>query len=375
LTANVDSGGALIDTNGSSIAIAQSLVHGTGTPDGGLTVLGSGTLTLTGANTYTGPTTVNSGGTLILGGSNALQASALTLNGGGSVVFATTGAAGTFNIGGLSGSSSGVGYDLVLADNASPAFPVALAIGGANANSYAGNLTGPGSLVLNGGTQKLSGNNSYTGATTVNSGTLIVSGSLSGTAGVTVVNGATLELTGLVSPAASGTVAVRGTLTGTGFAGAVSILNAGGVAPGTAATTGTLGVSSLTLGGGSFYTVKVNGVTSDAVNATGAVILGSTNTDVITLNLVLTGQPLGNTAFTILQGASLENNAMFTYAGSYVSNGEVFTVSNNGFVQEFTMSYGSEEDILIAVPEPQGWAMIMSGVGLCALSKRLRRRN
>ena len=65
----VQEGGAIIDTDGHSITIAQNLEHdpaeGAPAKDGGLTKLGEGTLTLTGVNTYTGDTTV-SAGTLIL---------------------------------------------------------------------------------------------------------------------------------------------------------------------------------------------------------------------------------------------------------------------------------------------------------------------
>jgi autotransporter-associated beta strand protein len=61
LTATVNTGGAIIDDGGYSITIAKALTHGTGTPDGGLTKLGNGTLILTAANTYTGTTTVSNG--------------------------------------------------------------------------------------------------------------------------------------------------------------------------------------------------------------------------------------------------------------------------------------------------------------------------
>lgn len=64
-TANVRDGGAIIDTNGKNITIAQNLLHSTidgdADTDGGLTKLGAGTLTLTGANDYTGDTLVNAG--------------------------------------------------------------------------------------------------------------------------------------------------------------------------------------------------------------------------------------------------------------------------------------------------------------------------
>ncbi len=73
-TANVRNGGAIIDTNGFNVTIGQALVHSTvggdNAVDGGLTKLGTGTLTLTGTNTFTGNTTI-SAGTLTLGSSAA----------------------------------------------------------------------------------------------------------------------------------------------------------------------------------------------------------------------------------------------------------------------------------------------------------------
>lgn len=60
-TANVRSGGAVIDTAGFNVTIPQALINNGVDQDGGLTKNGNGTLTLTGANTYTNTTTVNAG--------------------------------------------------------------------------------------------------------------------------------------------------------------------------------------------------------------------------------------------------------------------------------------------------------------------------
>ncbi len=82
--ANVKDGGAVLDTDGFDITVAQALLHGVLATTDSLTKNGAGTLTLTGTNTFTGPLTVN-GGTLALGGTGTLgggaYAAAITNNG------------------------------------------------------------------------------------------------------------------------------------------------------------------------------------------------------------------------------------------------------------------------------------------------------
>ena len=73
-TANVKAGGALIDTNGANITIGQALVADPVSTGGGLTKLGAGTLTLTGANTYTGTTLVSAGNLAFTAPYSALSA-------------------------------------------------------------------------------------------------------------------------------------------------------------------------------------------------------------------------------------------------------------------------------------------------------------
>ena len=156
-----------VDTNGQSVTWATALTS----MGGALTKSGAGTLTLTNANTYTGATTLNSG-TLDLANQNAVQNSTLTMN-GGKLVFDKAVAGHAFTIGGLAATTSGSGYDIALLDNAATPNAVALTLNTSTASTYAGILSGGGSLIVIGsGTQAFTGANTYTGVTTLNGGTV-----------------------------------------------------------------------------------------------------------------------------------------------------------------------------------------------------------
>ena len=231
--ANVRNGGAVIDTNGYDVTVAQALEHSNITNDaaidGGLVKNSAGKLTLTGTNTYTGGTTVGSG-TLQLGSGGT----------GGS----------------LSTSSA-----ISIAPGATLAFNQSDVVGqGTDFASAA--ITGGGSLVQAGsGTLTLSSANTYTGATTVQAGRLNLTGSL--TSPVTVTGGVisgTGSTTGLLT-LNGGTIALAGgaattslTANGVGISTATTLVFD---APPTAATTydvvsygagGQTGFSSLAIG-------------------------------------------------------------------------------------------------------------------------------
>lgn len=92
--ANVRNGGALINTNGFDITIAQALTHsaigGDNPIDGGLVKSGAGTLTLAGLNNYNGVTSVTNGKLLLTG---ALSAAGFVSVGSGAT-FGGSGSAG-----------------------------------------------------------------------------------------------------------------------------------------------------------------------------------------------------------------------------------------------------------------------------------------
>ncbi len=139
--ANVDAGGAIIDDNGFAITIGQALGSGA-SPDGGLTKLGAGTLTLTGSSTYNGPTTITRG-TLLLSGTGSVNGSSgINVNGGKLVQISTTAVSPTVTIsnGTLTGSNATLNSVVV---NSSATNLIA------NGNNDTGILT-IGSLTFNG---------------------------------------------------------------------------------------------------------------------------------------------------------------------------------------------------------------------------------
>jgi autotransporter-associated beta strand protein len=250
-----------------SFTVQSGAVSASLAGSGNLVKTGSGTVILTGTNGYTGGTTV-SGGTLI-GNTASLQGNIVN---DGAVVFYQTG--------------SGV---------------------------YAGNMSGSGSLALDGGGMlTLSGVNTYTGPTTINSGTLAVTGSL---ASDVTVNG--------------GTVGGNGTFGGL-------VVNGGIIAPGN--SIGTLGVSRNFTQNGGIYRAEVNAAgQSDLVSVGGtATITGGAIVQV----LAQSGTYAPRTTYTILRATGgvsgtyagvTSNFAFLTPSLSYDANDVFLTLQLAGF--------------------------------------------
>jgi autotransporter-associated beta strand protein len=298
---------------------------------GGIDKRDLGTLTLTGANTYTGGTKISEG-TLKLGtggsivgnitnnatlaidrtdafnfagvisGTGALEkagAGTTTLSGDNTYTGTTTVSAGTLNIGagGTTGSIAGN-----LTNNAMVTF------NRSNAVTYAGNISGSGSLVQQGsGTTTLTGSSTHTGGTTVSAGTLSIgSGGTTGSITGDMTNNATVTFN------RSNAVTYDGTLSGSG-----DVVKLGA---GTATFTGDnryTGATTVSAG-----TLLING---DQADATGGITVAS-------------GATLGGTGST---GAEVMIANGGTLAGG---TGETFTMAG------LTLGASSILDVTLGAP-------------------------
>ena len=234
-TVTLNAGGGTFDTNGNNATLAGAIGGA-----GGLTKVGVGTMTLSGAGTYLGGTTVNAG-TLQAGGTNAFSPFS------------------AFSV------ASGATLDL------------------ASFNQTIGSLAGAGAVTL--GAATLTTGNDNTSTT--------FSGGISGTGGLTKIGTGTLLLTGdqhlyrrrppstraalsVNGSIASSTVTVNagGMLGGTGMIGSTTI-NGGTLSPGN--SIGTLTVQgNLVLTSASAYLVEVSPTAADRTNVTGTASLAGT---------------------------------------------------------------------------------------------------
>ncbi len=369
-------------TNNGTVQFNQSTsgtYAGAMTGTGSVEISGTGPITFSGLNSYSGGTTVDNGSTLI-GTTDSLQR-AFTNNGAVQFTQTTAGAyagnmsgAGSVEISGVgpitfSGANSYTGGTTI--DLGSSLIGTTNSLQGAITNygaiqfdqstvgTYAGNLSGTGSVEISGlGTVNFSGTNSYTGGTTVDGGSMLIgttnslqgdlvnngaveflqntngtfAGNISGTGSVEDVTVGVITFTGVNSYTGGTTVDGGSTMVGTTSSlqgdftnnGAVQFLqNTSGIYGGNMSGAGSVEISGtgpITFSGTNSY---VGGTTVDS----GSTLIGTTNSlqGVITNNGALqfnqttSGTYAGNLSGT--GGVEISGIGPITFSGSNTYTG------------------------------------------------------
>jgi len=321
--------------------IANGGINFTGNPSSAFATPTGLTLGASAPNTYAGGTTVNAG-TLNVASTTTLGAitGALTLNTGtaDSAVILNS----SQTIGSLQTGTLGAGAATVNLNGSAVALTVNQT---ASTITYAGAISGPGSLIKAGaGRFVLSGVNTYTGATTVQAGTLIVSGSISGSATM---------------------VESGGVLGGTGSVGNVEAQSGGSLEPGLTAAGPSLSAFSatgFTWDGGAnlFYPL------STTSNASAELSLGTG---------ALTEGAAGAYTFLFQGGGEAgQTYDLINFGSTTFTSASQFTATDlaAGLHGTFTLT-GGELSVQLAVPEPSAPAALLCGAGLLLGLRRFRR--
>lgn len=313
----VNSGGAVIDTNGYFITIAQPLLAPTGNG-----VSSIGTPTTQGSGYIGAPLVLITGG----GGTGATAIANMVDDGTGS---------GTFKVAGFTITNPGVGY------TSTPTYT--LTGGGAltaastdGVATTAANVSG-GLTKLGAGALTLSGANTYTGATTVNAGNLFVSGSLSGTASLTANAGGRIRIlsTGSISNvtalnATGGVININGTISTPGAITAVTVSGGSTLNILNGLGTALPSLTTLNLGSGTGPAnlgIEAGTSTGTLTSSTAAVTTGTVNLNVTPI----AGFTLGNT-YNLLAAPSGLNGATY----KVLVGGYTFTSSVTGSLVSVT---------------------------------------
>lgn len=219
----------------------------------------SGTTTLSGTNTYTGGTVV-SGGTLALTGSGAVVSSSLTVDG-------------TFDISGIADQGTSV---VDLDGSGSVVLGSKALTVSAGTGTFSGVLSGAGQFGLSGGTLTLTGANSYSGGTTIAGGTLkgtstSLQGAILNDSALEFIQATDGTYAGSIT--GTGTLAKSGsgalTLTGSSAIGGATIVSAGRLAVnGTLATGGLTVANGAVLSGSGTITMASDGILAVSSGAT-----------------------------------------------------------------------------------------------------------
>ncbi|HXR94390.1 MAG TPA: autotransporter domain-containing protein, partial [Rhizomicrobium sp.] len=308
------SGTVVLGARTLALTNASGSFDGTIGGTGGIAV-NAGSFTLTASNSYTGTTTIASGATLALSGSGAIAGSSVTDNG----TFDVSAASGNISLASLAGSGS-----LALGTNS-------LTLTAA-AGTFSGVIAGSGGLTVNGGTETLSGVNTYTGATSIASGaTLALSGAGSIAASSGVADSGTFDIS-----ASSAGVSIK-TLSGGGAvklgSNTLTLTNAAGTFSGVISGSGglTLGAGTETLSGANTYT----GATT--VNAGALTVMGSLAGPVTVAGGKLNGTGTVG-AINVTSGTLAPGDAI----GTLHANGNVALGNGTTFASEVSPSAADE---------------------------------
>jgi len=282
----------------------------------------------------------------------------------------------------------------------------------ANALTVAGSISGSGNLTTAGsGTVNLSGSNTYTGNTTVSAGTMVVSGTINGSRNVTIGGGATAAAMnvsgtlGSVTAPAAVTIAASGILTGNGTVNGAITSSAGTLQPlggdsnGLVVASGSVALSSGSTFGLLMANSNANNPTPGApglsdyskltlstgvtANISGASLLTQ---DVGAINygdlftVILSGTAVTGT-FNIAGASSAGlSTSYFTDASgqaweiNYKYDLSLGTTGNNVSPSTFAAISNGTNVAVLAVPEPNSFAMLAASLGMALGLQRFRRR-
>jgi autotransporter-associated beta strand protein len=331
---------------------------GIGGGSGGNLALVGGSLMLSGNNTYTGVTTAFRSFLSLSGTGSVSNSSQVNLIVGAFDISQTTNGASIVTLNGDANSEVNLGSKTLTITNGSTTFA------GLIQDNGLGGGTG-GSLLIAGGTQTLSGVNTYTGATTIQGGTLALSGggsiansqlvNLTGssatfdishtTSGAMIttlagVAGSTVNLGAQTLTIVNGSTTFAGSLQGSG---GLTLTNGTEILSGTNTYTGATTVN----GGVLDVTGSLSATTSVVVNGGTLIVNGTVSDPVINSGGLLTGtattgDSVINAGGTFMPGTAGVAGSSMTIAGSLAfTSGALYVVYLNPITASYSTVTGS----------------------------------
>jgi autotransporter-associated beta strand protein len=386
----------LLDTNAQNITFGSAI---DGSNTGGLTKIGSGTLTLSASNSYTGTTTIdagtlnvsgtvadvsnnsnftvqsdgaagavsnNVGATATNNGSVASLANAGTFTNSGNITGGVTTNGTLANTGLIGGALEVDGGSATIAALGQVAGSTKVTSGTLDVIGTVADVTNSASLVIQTGgtagnvTNQATAINTGTVASLVNTGTFTNSANITGSVstsgtlastgtigGALTIGGGETTITGTVVGA---TTVTAGTLQGDGTLGAVFLNSGGAIAPGTGNSIATLTVGNSVWNGGGIYnwqTSSLNGTAGsdwDLITSGGALSLNATKTNRIRFTL----STLGNATLAGVKNASWEVASFQSGISGFEKKAFVFDPAGmTGNSGRYFMSLGANNTALI----------------------------